>query len=163
MSAMLTVALLASVAVASTPAASARSMPAGSLKGAAVPSGPLADSATVMALLDGVLNRACPSPGLAIGGQPSAGHVRALAQAGFHVVVDTRGADESRGFDEGAELASAGMQYVRIPITSLASLDDATFRSFRDVMQRHGPSGVFVHCASGNRIGPLVVVWLTLD
>ncbi len=120
------------------------------------------DSAAVLALLDGVLNRACPLPGVATGGQPSAAHLIALARAGYRTVLDLRAPDEPRGFDESAAMRAAGLRYVTLPVTS-ATFVDSTFDAFRHAMRVAGPQGVFVHCASGNRVGAAMVPWLVLD
>ena len=122
----------------------------------------LPDSAAVVALLAGVHNGACPLPGLATGGQPAADHVAALAKAGFTTVLDLRAADEERGFDEGAAMKSSGLRYVRVPVTP-ATLDDSVFVEVRRLMTETGGKGVFVHCASGNRVGAVLIPWLVLD
>ncbi len=121
-----------------------------------------ADSAAVLMLLDGVLNRACPLPGVATGGQPSAAHLTTLARAGYRTVLDLRAPDEPRGFDEAAAMRAAGLRYVTLPVTS-ATFVDSTFDAFRRAMRVAGPQGVFVHCASGNRVGAAMVPWLVLD
>jgi uncharacterized protein (TIGR01244 family) len=124
--------------------------------------GPAADSAAVMALLDGVTNRACPAPGVATGGQPTAAHLRALARAGYRTVLDLRTADEPRGFDEVAAMRAAGLRYVRLPVAS-GELADTTLAAFRAAMREALPGKVFVHCASGNRVGAAMIPWLVLD
>ena len=152
--------LTASLAAAATPAA--RAVPSGTPKEKARVLAPPADSAAVMALLDGVTNRACPLPGVATGGQPAASHLQSLAKAGYRTVLDLRAAEESRGFDESAAMRAAGLEYVLLPVTH-ESLTDGTFDAFRRLMQEKSASGVFVHCASGNRVGAVMVPWLVLD
>ncbi len=144
------------------PPPAARSVPEGTPKLAAKVLAPPADSAAVMALLDGVVNRACPLPGVATGGQPAASHLSALAKGGYRVVVDLRTVDEPRGFDEVAAITSAGLEYIVIPFTA-STLTDEAIAAFRKVMQTHAAAGVFVHCSSGNRIGGVMVPWLALD
>jgi len=126
------------------------------------PPGPPADSAAVVALLDGVLNGACPLAGVATGGQPDAAHLRALAKAGYRVVFDLRTPEESRGFDEAAAMKAAGLRYVTLPVGH-GGVPDATFDAFRKAMRETGAEGVFVHCASGNRVGAVMIPWLVLD
>lgn len=123
---------------------------------------PPADSAAVMQLLKGVLNATCPLPGVAAGGQPDEAHVRALAKAGYRTVLDLRTADEPRGFDEPRVVREAGLELVTLPVTA-ATLADSTYEAFRRVMRSTGPGGVFVHCASGNRVGAVMIPWLVLD
>ncbi len=122
----------------------------------------LPDSAAIVALLAGVHNGACPLPGLATGGQPEAAHVAALARAGFTTVLDLRAAGEARGFDEDSTMKASGLRYVKIPVTP-ATLDDAVFDQVRTLMNQTDGAGVFVHCASGNRVGAALIPWLTLD
>ncbi|MEO5617830.1 MAG: protein tyrosine phosphatase family protein [Candidatus Eisenbacteria bacterium] len=120
------------------------------------------DSAAVLALLGGVVNASCPLPGVASGGQVSGEQVKGLARSGFRTVLDLRAADEPRGFDEAAEVSRAGLDYVSIPVTG-ASLNDATFDRVRELMGNAERHPVMVHCASGNRVGVVLLPWLVLD
>ena len=122
----------------------------------------LPDSAAVMALLAGVHNGACPLAGVATGGQPDSAHLAKLAHAGFTTVLDLRAADEARGFDEAAAMRAAGLAYITLPVTP-ATLDDRVFDTFRTTMGKRGGQGVFVHCASGNRVGAAMIPWLVLE
>lgn len=123
---------------------------------------PRADSAAVMALLEGVTHRACPLPGVATGGQPGVKHLRSLARAGYHTVLDMRMPDEPRGYDEAGATRAAGLRYVTIPVTHEGFVD-SLFTTFRATMQEVAPQGVLVHCASGNRVGAAMIPWLVLD
>jgi protein tyrosine phosphatase (PTP) superfamily phosphohydrolase (DUF442 family) len=149
---------LAALALAGAPVA--RDAAAAKPPARAVP--PPGDSAAVMAMLQGVTNGACPLPGVATGGQPSEKHLRSLARAGYHTVLDMRMPDEPRGYDEAAATRAAGLRYVTIPVTSEA-FDDSLFAKFRATMREATPRGVFVHCASGNRVGAAMIPWLVLD
>lgn len=120
------------------------------------------DSAAVMKLLDGVLNATCPLPGVASGGQVGAGQVKALAGAGFRTVLDLRAPDEPRGYDEAGAVKRAGLAYVLLPVTA-ATLGDATFDRVRALMGDTKRHPVMVHCASGNRVGVVLLPWLVLD
>ena len=155
--------LLPAGASAASAPAPARSVPEDTRGTEARLLAPPADSAAVMALLAGVANRACPLPGVATGGQPGAEHFRSLAKAGYRTVLDMRGKDEPRGFDEAAAIRAAGLEYVVLPVTSPASLTDELFAAFRKAMNTRAATGVFVHCSSGNRVGGPMVPWLVLD
>jgi protein tyrosine phosphatase (PTP) superfamily phosphohydrolase (DUF442 family) len=120
------------------------------------------DSAAVVALLRGMRNASCPLPGVAIGGQPSRDHLGALRKAGFRTVLDLRLPDEARGFDEPHEVKAAGLAYRALPIGHY-SLPDTTFDAFRALMGNRASQPVLVHCASGNRVGPVLIAWLVLD
>ena len=120
------------------------------------------DSAQVLALLGGVRNATCPVPGVATGGQPTAEHLGKLRRAGFKAVLDLRPAEEPRGYDEPAAARRAGLSYRRLPIGH-EGVPDSTFDAFRALMADSRSQPVLVHCASGNRVGPVLIAWLVLD
>ena len=121
-----------------------------------------ADSATVVSLLGGTTNAACPLPGVGTGGQPDSAGLARLASSGFRTVIDLRMPEEPRGFDEPGVAKAAGLEYLALPV-SPATLTDATFDSFRALMTDPARTPVLVHCASGNRVGALMLTWLVLD
>lgn len=120
------------------------------------------DSAQVLALLGGVRNATCPLPGVATGGQPTADHLDKLRRAGFKTVLDLRPAEEPRGYDEPAAARRAGLSYRHLPIGH-AGVPDSTFDAFRALMADARSQPLLVHCASGNRVGPVMIAWLVLD
>jgi protein tyrosine phosphatase (PTP) superfamily phosphohydrolase (DUF442 family) len=120
------------------------------------------DSAAVVALLQGMPNASCPLPGVVIGGQPSREHLGELHKAGFRTVLDLRLPDEPRGFDEPRAAKAAGLAYHSLPIGRYG-VPDATFDAFRKLMADPGAPPVLIHCASGNRVGPVMIAWLVLD
>lgn len=150
----------AALAVAAPPAA----VPAASARPARIPKpGPAApDSATVMGLLRGVRNAACPLAGVATGGQIASDHVKGLAQEGFRTVLDLRDPGEARGFDESGAVTSAGLAYLTLPVTA-GTLTDSTFDAVRALMGDARRHPILVHCASGNRVGVVLLPWLVLD
>lgn len=154
------VVILLAAPACSAPVPKPHAKPMHAAKGAAKPA--LPDSAAVLALLAGVHNGACPLPGLATGGQPDAAHVTALAKAGFTTMLDLRAADEARGFDEDSAMKASGVRYVKLPVTP-PMLEDGVFDQVRKLMTETGGKGVFVHCASGNRVGAALIPWLVLD
>lgn len=120
------------------------------------------DSTAVATLVAHVRNGACPLPGVATGGQPDSSTLVALARGGLRTVVDLRGTDEARGFAEARVAESLGLRYVTLPVTP-ATLTDSTFDAFRGLMRAGGAESMFVHCASGNRVGVMMLPWLVLD
>ncbi len=156
--------LVTALAALSLPVVASAATPRHAVPAKTQPSKPraLPDSAAVIALLTGVHNGACPLAGVATGGQPDSANVAALARAGFTAVLDLRATDEARGFDEAAAMRKAGLDYITLPITP-ATIGDDLFDAFRAAMGKHGAQGVFVHCASGNRVGAAMVTWLVLD
>jgi protein tyrosine phosphatase (PTP) superfamily phosphohydrolase (DUF442 family) len=117
----------------------------------------------LLSQLTGVENACHPYPWLVTGGQPSADALEALAKAGIHDVFDLRGADEPRGFDEATAARSMRLNYLAIPVTP-ADFSDSKFTAFRHHLVAHGPrKPMFIHCASGNRVGAALLPWLVLD
>ena len=107
-------------------------------------------------------NAKMPAPGLVVGGQPSAEHLKRAAELGIAWVVDLRGVGELEGRDEKAEVEALGMRYVSIPIAGKEALDRAAAERLAETLEEaasgsessDGPR-VLVHCASGNRVGGL--------
>jgi protein tyrosine phosphatase (PTP) superfamily phosphohydrolase (DUF442 family) len=120
----------------------------------------------VSQLLDaaaGVPNVCEPIPGIVTGGQPTLAQLTALKRAGCEVVLDIRESMEPRPYRTPEAILAAGLEYLNIPV-SHGPLADATFdvvrRTVRDLA---GEKRVFFHCASGNRVGVVLVPYLMLD
>jgi protein tyrosine phosphatase (PTP) superfamily phosphohydrolase (DUF442 family) len=129
---------------------------------AAIASTPAVKDPLLLQLTD-VKNACHPYPWLVTGGQPSADALEALAQAGIHDVLDLRGASEPRDFDEPAVARSTGLHYLSIPVTP-TDFSDSKFTAFRHHLIAHGPDNpMFIHCATGNRVGAALLPWLVLD
>lgn len=129
---------------------------------AAIASTPAAED-PLLSQLTGVENACHPYPWLVTGGQPSADGLEALAKAGIHDVFDLRGTQEPRGFDEAGIARSMQLNYLPIPVTP-ADFSDSKFTAFRHHLAAHGPEKpMFIHCASGNRVGAALLPWLVLD
>ncbi|MGH7499665.1 MAG: hypothetical protein ACREL3_12530 [Gemmatimonadales bacterium] len=109
-----------------------------------------------------VVNVCLLTPTVVGGGQPSAADVAALGAAGGGIVLDIRDPMEPRPFDEPAAVRAAGLEYVNIPVTGSAH-DDATIERILEVLRGAGERTVFVHCASGNRVGGALIPYLILD
>lgn len=116
----------------------------------------------VRQLAPGMINALAARPGVATGGQPGAQELQALADAGFRTIVDTRLPQEPRGYDEAAAAARAGLTYVRLPVGNGVPGDDL-FDRVREVMNDAEKRPVLVHCATGNRVGMVLIPWLMLD
>jgi uncharacterized protein (TIGR01244 family) len=101
-------------------------------------------------------------PGLVSAGQPEPRHWRPLAAAGLRSVIDLRPASEQPQRDEAAEVAAAGMRYLKLPIADAQALGRDTVVQFDRALGLL-PAPVLVHCASGNRVGALIALraaWL---
>jgi protein tyrosine phosphatase (PTP) superfamily phosphohydrolase (DUF442 family) len=118
-----------------------------------------ADLAT---LLPGVAHGACPVPGVLTAGQPDSAGVTRIAAAGYRALLDLRTNAEARGFRESEAAKRAGLRYVKLAV-GRDQLPDGTLRRFRAFMNDPANHPVVVHCASGNRVGALLLPWLVLD
>ena len=87
-------------------------------------------------------------------GQPDEEVLETIAEAGFSVVVDFRSVNENRGFDEQKVVEQLGMVYANVPI---GSPSDVTFDNAAVLKQilDENEGRVFLHCASGNRVGAI--------
>jgi protein tyrosine phosphatase (PTP) superfamily phosphohydrolase (DUF442 family) len=110
----------------------------------------------------GIVNACEPLPGLVTGGQPSAGQLAALRDAGLATILDIRDPMEPRPIDEPAEAERLGLEYVNVPVVAGATSDEAMDRIL-DVLRGRGDRTVLFHCASGNRIGGPLIAHLMLD
>ena len=121
------------------------------------------ESDPLLARLSAVPNAARPYPWLVTGGQPDARALSALAAAGIEDVYDLRAPDEARSFDERAAAQSLGLRYHAVP-SKAADFNDEKFTAFRHHLLAHGPAHpMFIHCATGNRVGAVLLPWLVLD
>lgn len=100
-----------------------------------------------------------------IGGQPNAAALERLKELGVTAVVNLRTPREMDNrelvpFDEAAEVARIGMEYVSIPIGGPEfPYVPETVARFAEVLDRHSGS-VFLHCASGGRVSYLWAAYL---
>ena len=100
-------------------------------------------------------SRAEPLPNVVTSGQPDPASISELADAGFVAVIDLRGVNEDRGFDEQAVVESQGMQYISLPVAGAAGVSYENATLLDDILREvSGP--VLLHCASGNRVGALL-------
>lgn len=114
------------------------------------------------AVLGAIPYAACPLPGVATGGQPSAAAWPQLADAGYRTVVDLRAPIEPRGHEEPASVRAAGLEYIAIPV-SQPTLGDSEFDNFREIVRAPERRPILVHCATSNRVGALLLPYFALD
>ncbi|MDI3259061.1 MAG: sulfur transferase domain-containing protein [Sinobacteraceae bacterium] len=113
---------------------------------------------TTPPLLD-VPNACTPQDGICTGGRPRPEHLRQAKERGVRRVVNLCPPNEACDYDEAAVVAALGLDYVNIPVAGPADLTPENARklaeAIRDASAAHP---VFVHCASGNRVGGLFAI-----
>ncbi len=98
-----------------------------------------------------------PRAGLHTGGQPSADDLAHLRAQGVRTVIDLRGPQEDRGYDEAAEARRLGMDYVALPIAGKDDITPANAKALHALLKQRDDA-VLLHCASGNRVGALLAL-----
>jgi len=102
-----------------------------------------------------LMNEAEPLPGVTTSGQPDEAALRDLADDGFVAVIDLRGTDEDRGFEERGAVEQLGMTYISLPIAGASGITYENASVLDEVLSEiDGP--ILLHCASGNRVGALL-------
>ena len=101
-------------------------------------------------------------PNVITGGQPTAADLEAFRAAGGQVVLDLRDPMEPRSLDEPATTQRLGLEHVVVPVTA-GTMTDATLERINEVLRRAGETPVFVHCASGSRVGGALLPHLMLE
>ena len=99
-----------------------------------------------------IVNYVRVSDAVSTGGQPTMPQVMALGQAGFRAVLNLR---EDSEFDAPAEAqaaADARLVYIRIPVQG-SDPRDGEAEEFLRVTDDRSHDPIFIHCASGNRVG----------
>lgn len=98
-----------------------------------------------------------PRPGLHTGGQPSPEDLARLQAQGVRAVIDLRGPQEERGYDQAAEVRRLGMDYITLPIASKDDVTPANAAALHALLDAQD-GDVLLHCASGNRVGALLAL-----
>ena len=102
-----------------------------------------------------------PVDGITSSGQPDRASLQVFADAGYTAVIDLRGVEEHRGFDEPAAVQDLGMEYVAFPIEGREAISFDNAGQLDDLIRaQNGP--VLVHCGSGNRVGALLALRASL-
>ncbi|GIK35919.1 MAG: hypothetical protein BroJett010_24780 [Gammaproteobacteria bacterium] len=100
--------------------------------------------------------------GILVAGQPTAADLALARGEGIHRVINLRHASEPAGFDEPAEAARLGLEYISLPWSGPDELTDTVFDEVRALL-RESPRPLLFHCASGNRVAAVWLPWRVLD
>ena len=115
----------------------------------------IADDASVIA---GIKNLKTPRPNYFSGGQPTGEQLTALAGTGVKHVINLRPTLETPKLDETSLVADRGMSYHSLPVDGAAGLTLSNVKAFDQLLKQAGDEKVFLHCASGNRVGALMAL-----
>jgi uncharacterized protein (TIGR01244 family) len=114
-------------------------------------------------LKDDIPRFICVDDRFATGGQPSDAAFPKLAANGYRVVLNLRttaeGADLPR---EKAAVEKAGLRYISIPVDSAAPRNEQVDQFIASVKNSDNQP-MFIHCASGNRVGAFWLIYRTVD
>jgi uncharacterized protein (TIGR01244 family) len=97
-----------------------------------------------------------------VASQPAAADLALARQQGVRRIINLRYDTEPAGFDERAEVARLGIDYVNIPWAGPDELTDAVFDEARRLL-RDSPRPLLLHCGSGSRAAAVWLPWRVLD
>jgi uncharacterized protein (TIGR01244 family) len=103
------------------------------------------------------------TPRIGTGGQPAEGGLKQLAEKGYQSIINIRASDEE--YDRVAEEKQAlqlGLRYYVIPFAAKEPSESQAL-AFDALMSALKDGKVFVHCGSGNRVGSLMMIYLSLE
>ena len=118
-----------------------------------------ADAEKIHVRIDAVVEAQTVEPvnGVTSAGQPDPEALQVFADSGYAAVIDLRGADEKRGFDEPAVVAELGLEYVSLPIVGRDGISFENAKKLDKLLAGYD-APVLVHCGSGNRVGALLAL-----
>ena len=92
-------------------------------------------------------------------GQPTEDQLRAVAQAGFEVVINLAPHEDPRSLsDETGLVQSLGLAYINIPVPFAAPTVEQ-LREFCAAMDQHTGRRIFVHCLANKRVTAFLVLY----
>lgn len=102
------------------------------------------------------------TPLLATSGQPTEGQIKAIARAGFQVVINLGLTDAEYALaDESGCVTQAGMTYVHLAVPWTAP-NREHFEQFCAAMQANAGRKIYVHCAANMRTSVFVALYRSI-
>lgn len=98
-----------------------------------------------------------PRPNIYSGGQPSQEQLKQLADTGVKHIINLRPAAEM-SWDEEVAASKLGLQYHSIPVAGAAGVTQENARKLRTTLNELTGEKIYIHCASGNRVGALIAL-----
>ena len=105
-----------------------------------------------------IKNLKTPTPHYFVGGQPTVEQFDALAEAGVVHVINLRPVSETPKLNEASLVEGRGMIYHSLPVDGAAGLTLSNIKTFDQLLKLTEDEKVFLHCASGNRVGALMAL-----
>lgn len=102
-----------------------------------------------------IKNFITPEPNRLAGGQPSKKQFAALVKEGVRHVVSLRPADEL-DWDQQSYLESMSVDYHVLPVAGIEDINRDNADRLKLILETAEGQPVFIHCASGNRVGALM-------
>lgn len=90
--------------------------------------------------------------------QPSSDDLKQLANAGVKVVIDLRGTQEDRGFNEAELSQQLGLRYIQLPINGASDITAENAQKLAELLRANDATNVLLHCHSSNRVGALLAL-----
>jgi uncharacterized protein (TIGR01244 family) len=91
-------------------------------------------------------------------GQPGVEQLSGLKDQGVRAVLNLRPAAEFDATAEEERVRELGMSYFNIPVANGTPIPDSQFEEFLRLTDNTASHPMFVHCASGNRVGAFWLV-----
>ncbi len=91
------------------------------------------------------------------GGQPTQEQLDWLKRAGIKNIINLR-TPEEQSFNEASVVKNLGLNYVAIPVDGNAAVNQMNAEKLAAALNKAKGEPVFVHCASGNRVGALIAI-----
>jgi uncharacterized protein (TIGR01244 family) len=98
------------------------------------------------------------TPSIGTGAQMTNDGIKQLAEKGYGAIINLRTASEGADLEaEQKTVEAAGMAYFAVPLSG-KDPDPAQAERFLDLMKSLSGKRVFVHCATANRAGSLMMI-----
>jgi protein tyrosine phosphatase (PTP) superfamily phosphohydrolase (DUF442 family) len=95
-------------------------------------------------------------------GQPNQEQLESFFSEGVEIVIDLRGPQENRGYDEESFLQSMNLAYYSLPIIDEADISYENAKVLQDIISKVDGK-VLMHCGSGNRVGAMLALIARLE
>lgn len=92
------------------------------------------------------------------GGQPSFEQLKVLANSGVKYIINLRSIAEQKSINESDYVRALDMKYISIPVQGAHGITLTNAQTLVNTLQGLKGEPVYLHCASGNRVGALIAL-----